>query len=103
MSNSQKPTTSVQQSLEHIAIRLDEMTGNAMGTSYLHVTSDTRFSEDIVNELDTLNKKVENLDSTLSELVKSMEELEYNLRPLATISENLELIMMAYVQSQNKK
>lgn len=101
--NTQSDIPTIQQSLHYISVRLDEVTGNSMGMSNIHIVSENDYSEDIASELSSLNKKVDELNSTLSVLTNRMEDLEFNLRPLATISENLEMIMMAYVQSVNNK
>jgi archaellum component FlaC len=67
----------------------------------LNVSSDTDYSEDVAKELEILNTKFDELNNSLATIANRMEDLEYNLRPLSTISENLELIMMAYVSSVN--
>jgi len=93
----------IQESLHYISARVDEVTGNAMGLSNIHVVLEDNASEDIASELSSLNNKVEELNSTLLTISNRMEDLEYNLRPLTSIAENLELIMMAYVESVNRK
>jgi archaellum component FlaC len=93
----------IQQSLFYISNRLDEVTGNAMGMSNIHIVSENDCTEDIASELSTLNKNVKEINSTLSNLSNRIEDLEFNLRPLASIAENLENIMMIYVESINRK
>ena len=101
ITNTQNP--SLEESLQHISIRLDEMTGNSFGVSRLNVSSDTDYSEDVAKELEILNTKFDELNNSLATIANRIEDLEHNLRPLTSIAENLELIMMAYVQSVNGK
>jgi archaellum component FlaC len=101
--NTQSDIPTIQQSLHYISARLDEVTGNAMGMSNIHIVSENDYSEDIASELSTLNQSVKEMNSTLNNLSNRMEDLEFNLRPLSSIAENLEMIMMAYVESVNRK
>lgn len=96
--------SSIEESLQHIAIRLDEMTGNSFGLSQLHVTSDSNeYIEDVATQVSILGGQVEKLNENLELLSNRLEDIESNLSPLASISENLELIMMAYVESLKSK
>jgi hypothetical protein len=78
-------TMSIEQSLESIAIRLDELTGNAMGNSYLNVTTD-------YPETDLTG--VENqLDEKLGDIVYTLGEIRDEISS-SNINPTLELILM---------
>ena len=85
---------SISESLYYISARLDELTGCGIESSQLNVY--TEHSEEISDNLSELNNKIENLSNRL-------EEIEFNLRPLSSIAESLENIMMMYVESQKSK
>ena len=94
-------TPSIAESLFYISARLDELSGCGMTTSQLNVYSEN--SEEIADgiskasdELSELNRKMDSLSSQLS-------DIEFNLRPLTSIAESLENIMMMYVESQKSK
>lgn len=103
MSNSQKTITSVEESLQHIAIRLDEMTGNSMGTSYLHVTSDgNEYIEDVATQISVLSNQVEKLNEVVSGLSDSLESIQQELQPLSLINETLDNFLGWYIEFNKK-
>jgi archaellum component FlaC len=96
--NNNNTISTVEESLQHIAIRLDEMSGNAFGVSRLNVSSDTDFSEDVAKELEILNTKFDELNNSLATIANRMEDLEFNLRSLSTISDTMENLLGWYIQ-----
>jgi methyl-accepting chemotaxis protein len=103
MSNSKKTILSVEESLQHIAIRLDEMTGNAMGTSYLHVTSQSSDSiDDVATQVSILSNQVEKLNEVVSGLSESLESIQQELTPLSLIGETLDNFLGWYIEFNKK-
>ena len=84
----------IAESLYYISARLDELTGCGMSSSQLNVY--TEHSEEIAESISSLNEKIEALSYRL-------EDIEHNLRPLSSIAESLENIMIMYVESQKSK
>lgn len=77
-------TLTIEQSLESIAIRLDELTGNAMGNSYLNVSvSDWDIPETdltkVEDELEQIQIGIGNIESTLSDINQTSIETNENL------------------------
>jgi hypothetical protein len=89
-------TMSIEQSLESIAIRLDELTGNAMGNSYLKLDVEPVELGGVEDELEKLNEKVDRL-------ADAVENLSDNLASLSTISETLENMLGWYIEFNNIK
>lgn len=87
---------SIEQSLESIAIRLDELTGNAMGNSYLKLDLEPVELGNIENEFEKLNEKVDRL-------ADAVENLSYNVASLSTISDTLENMLGWYIQFNENK
>jgi uncharacterized protein YlxW (UPF0749 family) len=87
---------SIEQSLESIAIRLDELTGNAIGNSYLKLDVEPVELGGIETELEKLNEKVDRL-------ADAIENLSYNVSSLSTISDTLENMLGWYIQFNETK
>jgi diphthamide synthase (EF-2-diphthine--ammonia ligase) len=90
----------IEETLLNISIQLAELTGNAMGVSYLHTTSDGSFDENVATSVDQLTNKIQVLEETVGAIASELQELQ---TPLNSIAENLELIMIAYTNSVNNK
>ena len=89
-----KNVMSIEESLESIVIRLDELTGNAMGNSYLNVSLSDIPETDLTgveNELEKLTEKVE-------KLADAVDSIACELQTLSTISETLENMLSFYIQ-----
>jgi len=88
---------SVEESLYSIACRLDELTGNAMGNSYLKLDLEPVELEKVEDRLTELNGKVD-------ELIGAVSDISVELQSLSTISETLENMLGWYIEfNQNKK
>ena len=88
---------SVEESLYSIACRLDELTGNAMGNSYLKLDMEPVELDRIEDKLAELNEKVDNLTSSIDDVVTE-------LSVLSTISDTLENMLQFYIEfNQTKK
>ena len=84
-------TMTVEQSLESIAIRLDELTGNAMGNSYLKLDMEPVELDNVEDELSKLNEKVE-------KLADAVDSIACELQTLSSISETLENMLGFYIE-----
>jgi hypothetical protein len=91
-----RTTLSIEESLESIAIRLDELTGNAMGSSSLNVDVEPTDLGGVEDELTELNKKVEKLTDAVDSIV-------CELQSLSSISETLENMLAFYIQFNETK
>lgn len=90
-------TLTIEQSLESIAIRLDELTGNAMGNSYLKLDMEPVELSNLEDKLDTLNEKMD-------DLIGAVNDISTELQSLSTISETLENMLGWYIEfNQSKK
>lgn len=89
-------TMSIEESLESIAIRLDELTGNAMGNSYLKLDVEPVELGGLEDELEKLNEKVD-------KLIDSVDSIADELQTLSTISETLENMLAFYIQFNETK
>ena len=89
-------TMTVEQSLESIAMRLDELTGNAMGNSYLKLDVEPIDLTGIETEIGNLNQKVDKLSDAI-------ETLSDNVSSLSTISETLENMLGWYIEFNKTK
>jgi hypothetical protein len=88
---------SVEESLYSIACRLDELTGNAMGNSYLKLDMEPIELDRVEDRLTELNEKVD-------ELIGAVSDISVELQSLSTISETLENMLGWYIEfNQNKK
>jgi hypothetical protein len=88
---------SVEESLYSIACRLDELTGNAMGNSYLKLDMEPVELDGVEDRLEKLNEKVE-------ELIGSVSDISTELQTLSTISSTLENMLAFYIEfNQTKK
>ena len=87
----------LEESLFSIACRLDELTGNAMGNSYLKLDMEPVDLGNVENELEKLNEKVD-------KLADNVDSIACELQCLSTISETLENMLGWYIQfNENKK
>jgi hypothetical protein len=91
-----RQTMSIEESLESIAIRLDELTGNAMGNSYLKLDMEPVELGGVEDELEKLNQKVDKLTDAVDSIV-------CELQSLSTISETLENMLAFYIQFNENK
>jgi len=91
-----KTTMSIEQSLESIAIRLDELTGNAMGNSYLKLDVEPIDLGGVEDELEKLNEKVD-------KLTDAVDSIACELQSLSTISETLENLLGWYIEFNKTK
>jgi hypothetical protein len=88
---------SVEESLYSIACRLDELTGNAMGNSYLKLDMEPVELDRVEDRLEKLNEKVE-------ELIGAVSDISTELQTLSTISDTLENMLSFYIEfNQTKK
>jgi predicted nucleic acid-binding Zn-ribbon protein len=88
---------SVEESLYSIACRLDELTGNAMGNSYLKLDMEPVELDGVEDRLEKLNEKVE-------ELIGAVSDISTELQTLSTISNTLENMLAFYIEfNQTKK
>ena len=91
-----KTTLTIEESLESIAVRLDELTGNGMANSYLKLDVEPVELDGIESELETLNKK-------LDKLTDAVDSIACELQTLSTISETLENMLAFYIQFNENK
>jgi hypothetical protein len=91
-----RQTMSIEESLESIAIRLDELTGNAMGNSYLKLDMEPVELGGVEDELEKLNQKVD-------KLTDAVDSIACELQSLSTISETLENMLAFYIQFNENK
>jgi len=90
-------TLTIEQSLESIAFRLDELTGNAMGNSYLKLDMEPV-------ELDRVEDRLEELGNKVDKLTDAVDSIACELQTLSTISETLENMLGWYIEfNQTKK
>lgn len=87
---------SIEESLESIAIRLDELTGNAMGNSYLKLDVDPIDLDGIESKLDEINKNMVEMNSNLQEVVNS-------LGSISDIAQTFENFLGWYIQFNENK
>lgn len=85
----------LEESLFSIACRLDELTGNAMGNSYLKLDVEPVDLGNVENELEKLTEKVD-------KLADSVDSIACELQSLSTISETLELMLQWYIEVNTK-
>lgn len=87
---------SIEESLESIAIRLDELTGNAMGNSYLNVSLSDIPETDLGKVEDLLDERLSDINYTLGEIrdeissVNNNDMMELILMQLSRIADSLE-------------
>jgi hypothetical protein len=91
-----RETMSIEESLESIAIRLDELTGNAMGNSYLKLDMEPVELGGVEDELEKLNQKIDKLTDVV-------DSIGCELQSLSTISETLENMLAFYIQFNENK
>lgn len=88
---------SLEDSLFSIACRLDELTGNAMGNSYLKLDMEPV-------ELDRVEDRLENIEAQLQNIGDRLTDISDNLQSLSTISDTLENMLAFYIEfNQTKK
>jgi hypothetical protein len=87
---------SVEESLYSIACRLDELTGNAMGNSYLKLDMEPVDLEKVEDKLAELNDKVDNLTAAVEDVVTE-------LSTLSRISDTLENMLQFYIEFNTPK
>ena len=93
----QKNTLTIEQSLESIAFRLDELTGNAMGNSYLKLDMEPVELDGIEQKLDELNTNLININDTLQDVVNELSSIN-------DIAQTMENFLGWYIQfNENKK
>ena len=91
-----RETLRIEESLESIAIRLDELTGNAMGNSYLKLDMEPVELGGVEDELEKLNQKIDKLTDVV-------DSIGCELQSLSTISETLENMLAFYIQFNENK
>ena len=90
-------TLTIEQSLESIAFRLDELTGNSMGdNSYLKLDMDPV-------ELDGIEDRLENIDKSLEVIADRLTDISDNMQSISNISETLENILGWYIEFNQKQ
>jgi hypothetical protein len=89
-------TMSIEQSLESIAIRLDELTGNAMGNSYLKLDVEPIDLDGIETKLDEINKN-------MSDLNESLQDITRELGSISDIAQTFENFLGWYIQFNENK
>lgn len=90
-------TLTIEQSLESIAIRLDELTGNAMGNSYLKLDLEPIELDGIESKLDEINKNMSDINDNLQDIVTE-------LGSISEIAQTFENFLGWYIQfNENKK
>jgi hypothetical protein len=89
-------TLTIEQSLESIAFRLDELTGNAMGNSYLKLDMEPVDLGNVENELEKLTEKVD-------KLTDAVDSIAGELQSLSSISETLDNFLGWYIQFNEKQ
>lgn len=92
----QKNTLTIEQSLESIAIRLDELTGNAMGNSYLKLDMEPIELNGIEDKLDEINTNLVNINDSLQDVVGELSHIN-------DISQTLENLLGWYIQFNETK
>jgi tetrahydromethanopterin S-methyltransferase subunit B len=92
----QSNTLTIEQSLESIAFRLDELTGNAMGNSYLKLDMEPVELDPITDELEKLNDKVD-------KLTDAVDNIANELQSVSSIAETLENFLGWYIQFNEKQ
>lgn len=88
----------IEQSLTYISQRLDELTGNAIGNSYLKLDIEPI-------DLSGIETGLENVSDKLDKLNDSIESLSNELQSISQISETLENFLGWYISfnEKNKK
>jgi len=90
-------TLTIEQSLESIAFRLDELTGNGMaGNSYLKLDMEPVELDPITDELEKLNDKVD-------KLTDAVDSIACELQSVSSISETLDNFLGWYIQFNEKQ
>lgn len=89
-------TLTIEQSLESIAIRLDELTGNSYGNSYLKLDMEPVELGNVENELEKLNEKVD-------KLADAVDNIACELQSLSSISETLDNMLGWYIEFNKTK
>jgi hypothetical protein len=83
--------SSIEESLFYISCRLDEMTGNAMGSSPLKIDLDPTDLSGVEDKLDNIDKSLEIICGRLSELSESLESI-------SQINSTLENLTQWYIE-----
>jgi len=90
-------TLTIEQSLESIAFRLDELTGNAMGNSYLKLDMEPVELSGIEEKLDEVNTNLVNINDSLQDVVCELSHIN-------DIAQTLENFLGWYIEfNQTKK
>jgi hypothetical protein len=90
-------TLTIEQSLESIAFRLDELTGNAMGNSYLKLYMEPVELSGIEEKLDEVNTNLVNINDSLQDVVCELSHIN-------DIAQTLENFLGWYIEfNQTKK
>jgi hypothetical protein len=88
---------SLEESMYNISCRLDELTGNAMGNSYLKLDMEPVELGNVENELEKLNEKVE-------KLTDAVDSIACELQSISSIAETLDNFLGWYIEfNQSKK
>jgi hypothetical protein len=87
---------SLEESMHNISCRLDELTGNAMGNSYLKLDMEPVDLTGVETEIANLNEKVE-------KLTDAVDSIACELQSISTISETLENFLGWYIQFNETK
>lgn len=94
--NNQMFIMTAEESLYNISCRLDELTGNGMGNSYLKLDMEQIDLNGVEDELSKLNEKVEKLSDAVDSIV-------CELQSLSTISETLDNMLGWYIEFNKQK
>lgn len=96
-----KKTMSIEESLESIAIRLDELTGNAMGNSYLNVTTDYPETDmrGVESKLSEIRESISDNSHALYEIDNKLESISESLKIMAN---GMETFIGWYIENSKK-
>jgi hypothetical protein len=87
---------SLEESMHNISCRLDELTGNAMGNSYLKLDMEPVELANVESELEKLNEKVE-------KLTDAVDSIAGELQSISSIAETLDNFLGWYIQFNESK
>jgi hypothetical protein len=89
-------TLTIEQSLESIAFRLDELTGNAMGNSYLKLDIEPV-------DLEGLEKSLNRLEVSLDSICDRLTDISDSMQSLSQINDSLENLTRWYIEFNETK
>jgi hypothetical protein len=89
-------TLTIEQSLESIAFRLDELTGNAMDNSYLKLDIEPV-------DLEGLEKSLNRLEVSLDSICDRLTDISDSMQSLSQINDSLENLTRWYIEFNETK